>query len=415
MSKHVEEELSDPALARLFAEARRKFEARGGPTGRIAISALRPDEAAAIDAWWKRSARRRPRRGTDFPCSLQDLDVSLSAMFGLTLEQVLETVGSPLRLRPQERDVEEQRRGAFWSAALADPLCEREAAVLSWVRRLRSTGALGRTPFATERGEALMISLRVGAMLPREPTIERSTFANETLGDPHGLDESTEAGRLLTQQLAARISVPAGTLTAGDRRALLRRFGVLCDPASATVLTLGLAPTGDSALERAVRLLNGSHVVLTLGQLVAMPPRFAPALRVRLCENPAVVLRAESQLGASAGPLICTGGWPGSAACALLDSLAAAGARFEHHGDFDWEGLAIARWLGDRYDVRPWRFGASDYHSIVQGTRTTLPALRPPRHSQPAGDPLTAALLEHGVAASEEATLDELMSDLAEG
>jgi uncharacterized protein (TIGR02679 family) len=252
-------------------------------------------------------------------------------------------------------------------------------------------------------------------MLPREPTIERSTFANETLGDPHGLDESTEAGRLLTQQLAARVSVPAGTLTAGDRRALLRRFGVLSDPASATVLTLGLAPTGDSALERAVRLLSGSHVVLTLGQLVAMPPRFAPALRVRLCENPAVVLRAESQLGANAGPLICTGGWPGSAACALLDSLAAARARFEHHGDFDWEGLAIARWLGDRYDVRPWRFGASDYRSIVQGTRTTLPALRPPRHSQPAGDPLTAALLEHGVAASEEATLDELMSDLAEG
>jgi hypothetical protein len=36
----------------------------------------------------------------------------------------------------------------------------------------------------------------------------------------------------------------------------------VCDPASATVLTLGLHPIGESALEQPLRLLVGGHVVL---------------------------------------------------------------------------------------------------------------------------------------------------------
>lgn len=414
MTRTVEEDLNDPGLARLLSEARSKFEARGRPTGSIFLAALSAGEAAAIDAVWRRSGRRRPRRGLDFPCSLRDLDASLIETFGLTLEEVLRRVGGPLRLRPQERDDRQRRVAAFWDQALAHPLCERAVDVRSWVQRLQRTGALGRTPFATPRGEALTASLRLGATLPREPSIERSTFANEMLGDPHALDDGTAVGSLLIQQLAAREGLQAGRLTAGGRRALLRSYGVLCDPASATVLTLGLAPIGDSPLEQAVRLLAGSHVVLTLGQLAATAPKFPPGLLVRLCENPAVVLRAESQLGARTKPLVCTGGWPGSAVCALLDALKLAGARFEHHGDFDWEGLAIAEWMRDRYDAQPWRFGAADYRAGIDSAAAALPKLRSPRHRQRSDDALAAALGAHGVAVSEEAMLDDLVSDLAE-
>jgi uncharacterized protein (TIGR02679 family) len=184
----------------------------------------------------------------------------------------------------------------------------------------------------------LIAALDVAVTLPREPVIELSTLATELLGDPHALDDGTSAGDRLVALLSAR-DVSAGVrLAGGERRALLGRFGVLCDPASATVLTLGLRPVGDSPLEQARRVLSGSHVVVTLGQLMRSRPRFERGILVRLCENPAVVLRAEDRLGAGSAPVVCTGGWPGSAVCALLDQLRDRGAKFEHHGDFDWEG-----------------------------------------------------------------------------
>ena len=156
-------------------------------------------------------------------------------------------------------------------------------------------------------------------------------------------------------------------------------------------------------------------MVLTLGQLAATPPTFAPGLLVRLCENPAVVVRAESDLGARASPLVCIGGWSGSAVCALLDAFKLAGARFEHHGDFDWEGLAIARWLRERYGAQPWRYGAAEYQAAIRSLGTALPPLRTVRHSQPVGDTLTDAMFANGVVVSEEAVLDDLVSDLASG
>ena len=201
-------------------------------------------------------------------------------------------------------------------------------------------------------------------------------------------------------------------MTAGERRSLFQRFGVLCDPASATVLTLGLHPIGESSLEQALRLLVGGHVVLTLGQLSRVRLCFAPGLRIRLCENPAVVLRAEDRLGVAAGPLICTGGWPGSAVCAVLDVLRDAGSTFEHHGDFDWEGLAIHSWLRQRYDVRAWRFDAVAYREAVASTSPPGVILKDPRHRHAPDDPLVAELKRQHIAVPEEAVLDQLVADL---
>jgi len=411
MTRTVEEDLRNPGLVRLLATAREKFEAVGGPRGRVRLETLQPHEAEAIDAIWKRSARRRPRRGQPFSCTLRDLEHSLLAMFGLTLEETLCRTGGPLRLRPQERADQAARLAAFWEAALAHDLCLREPRVRTWVEGLRGSGALGGSPFATDRGRSLAISLDIGATFPREPAIERSTLANEILGDPHGLDDGSLAGQRLIAQLAAREGLAGTRLTAGERRALLGRFGVVSDPASATVLVLGLRPVGDSPLEQALRLLAGGHVVVTLGQLARMPVRFERDLLVRLCENPAVVLRAEDRLGATCGPLVCTGGWPGSAVCALLDALREAGARFVHHGDFDWEGVAIGRWLRERYGARSWRFDAAAYRTAVAAAEARLPPLKASRHACD-DDDLAVELRRCGVAVSEEAVLDELVLDL---
>lgn len=412
MTRTVSDDLADPGLARLLAAAREKLEARGGISGVVTLTALASHEAAAIDAVWRRSARRRPRRGRPFRVPLRDLDVSVQETFGLTLEEALRLTGGALRLRPQERADRRERAEAFWRIALDHELCAREPAVGEWVVRLRRTARFGVTPWANGRGEALRAILDLGAGLPRRPAIERGTLATEVLGDPHALD-GVPLGSLLESQLAAREGLDGMRLTAGERRALLARFGVLCDPASATVLTLGLQPVADNPLGRALRLMEGTHFLLTLGQLERMPLRFPRGLVVRLCENPAVVVRAESRLGPACGPIVCTGGWPGSAVCALLDTLRGAEAQIVHHGDFDWQGLAIARWLHERYDVLPWRFDAAAYHAAVDAARAPLPPLRKPPNGAPREDPLTAALLDRGVIVSEEATLDHLVSDLA--
>jgi uncharacterized protein (TIGR02679 family) len=62
---------------------------------------------------------------------------------------------------------------------------------------------------------------------------------------------------------------------------------------------------------------------------------------VRICENPVVVAAAADELGARCQPLVCVGGQPSAAGWRLLELLAAGGAEFGHHGDFDWGGVRI--------------------------------------------------------------------------
>ena len=63
---------------------------------------------------------------------------------------------------------------------------------------------------------------------------------------------------------------------------------------------------------------------------------------VRICENPVVIAAAADELGSRCPPLVCVGGQPSAAGWRLLDLLAAGGAEFRYHGDFDWGGIRIA-------------------------------------------------------------------------
>jgi uncharacterized protein (TIGR02679 family) len=262
-------------------------------------------------------------------------------------------------------------------------------------RRGRAAGAhRSRHPALAER------ALRIVGALPAAEAVQRTVLAAELVGgDPHGLDTDTPLHRLTVALLAAA----AGLDEAAPTREVWAAWNVLVDPVSSTVAALNLPPHGDGRMAQLLRLLRGSHVVLTHGQLAAGPLRWPPGLECFTCENPSVLVAAERALGPTCPPLICTGGRPSDAVRLLLSSLHRAGARIRHHGDFDAAGVQILRDLEARYGAVPWRFDATSLRDAL--TRLGRRGPEPDRTLEDAVDDLAA-----GVA--EELVLDDLLGDL---
>ncbi|WP_275298641.1 DUF2399 domain-containing protein [Streptomyces sp. 769] len=129
-------------------------------------------------------------------------------------------------------------------------------------------------------------------------------------------------------------------------------------------------------------------------------------------ENPSVLALALRRFGPSFPPLVCTSGWPNSAAIQLLRLLADHDAALRYHGDFDGEGIRIAAYVLDKTPARPWRMTAADYRAAAART----PHGPPPGRLTPAPwDPeLTTAMAQHGIAVVEELIADVLLEDLTD-
>jgi uncharacterized protein (TIGR02679 family) len=414
MRPEVRVAVRDPTLAEVMSKVRARYEANGAARGVARLEILRADESRALDRLWPASARRRPRAGRAFDLDLARWDAHLRAELGIDLREALELVGGALDPRPQRLSRLKQRKDAFWSDVRRHPLCLREPSVLVWIDRLRDTGrSLGAQPWESDAERRLDGALTVGYELPRHPPVERSALAAELLnGDAHALDDDQPVARLLIGQLAVRAGLTATPRSAAEVRVLWQRFGVLCDSASATVLALNLAPVPSTPLARAIGLMHGQHVALTLGQLQRTALRFAGCAEAFLCENPTVLLRIESELGASAPPLVCTGGWPNGAVCTLLDQLRSSSVALRHHGDFDWAGLGIFAWLRRHYGVTSWCFDRPSYEAAVRVRGNRLAPLEVERAKLPADDILGAALADRGCAVPEELVLSNLVEDL---
>ncbi|WP_250285847.1 DUF2399 domain-containing protein, partial [Frankia sp. CiP1_Cm_nod2] len=133
---------------------------------------------------------------------------------------------------------------------------------------------------------------------------------------------------------------------------------------------------------------------------------------VWMCENPIVLASAADALGGDCPPLVCVNGQPSAAVLRLLDLLAAEGARFAYHGDFDWGGIHIGNGLLERVPWRPWRFDTQAYRAtLARVTGGELAGRRPVEASWDAE--LRPALQHHGVRVDEELVLPDLIADLA--
>lgn len=413
--------LGGEPTAWLLQRVRDRLEAGRPLTGIVTLADATGEQRRAVE----RLTGRPPRSGTSLSVSLPEMDRVLresGAVPGGLAEAVALLTG-PLRDRNRDRsDI-----ASAWTAAFAplDDAVAGRTELASWRGWLDATGVVRR--LAPSPDVALVLLDQVAAVLRRLPSrdIPIGRLAVECCGDAHALDDGRPAGTLALSAVRALAGLPvADGLSADSRRALWAAVGVHLDDLSSLVLCLGLPGETRTPLGRALALHRetGQPAVLTLRQLRGHDAAL-PAGLVRLCENPVVIAAAADELGRRCPPLVCVGGQPSAAVGRLLDLLAAAGAEFRYHGDFDWGGIRIASAVRQRVSQgtshwRPWRYDAEAYEAAVAAMLGVHAAERLPRLAgEPVATPwdpeLAVVMARRDVRAEEELSLDALLADLA--
>lgn len=385
----------DATLERTLLAARDKRERIGaGRDGTLTLARLGAEEALALDGLL--TPRKPILAGQTRRIPLSQLEAALRAG-GVEPRVAYERVGGrPLRDLPAERAAAKLTQSQFRTWLTEHPVAIARPAVAAWLQDAARQGQVhaGMRPMIEQ-------ALWIVAALPSAEPIQRAVLAARVLdADPHGLDVDTPLHRLTVSLLAAAAGLDRGS----SARAIWSAWNVLVDPVSSNVavLNLPLSVRGDAG--KLPRMIRGSHMILTYGQLSASDLRWPPGATCFSCENPSVLIAAEQALGGDCPPLICTGGRPSDAVRLLFCSARAAGASIRHHGDYDSAGVQILRDLEARHGATAWQF---DLPSMCTALRR-LGRIAP--HPPP-------ATLEDGVRAldrglPEELVIDELLDDL---
>ncbi|MBS2546271.1 TIGR02679 family protein [Catenulispora sp. NL8] len=398
--------------------------------GTVALADPDPGQRRAAE----RLLGRAPGHGRSLTIRLRDVDAVLkeSEMSPNGLRAAIHVLRGPITVRHEA----EAASSRAWESA-HEPLAgltEHRPDLAPWLDRVRTSGLLKRQADGASAGSALAAqAARVLSVLPH-PGIVRPVLAARTAGDAHALDD----GRPLTALVLSAIRALAGlsatdTADAEGRRAAWAAVGVAPDDLSSRVLVLNVPPPPgeDGTLARLLTAAAnaGEPLVLTLRMLDSWsdPPADDPPHRigdlagvtVSVCENPAVVAAAATELGPSCPPLICLEGTPSVAANRLLRQVATRCANVRYHGDFDWGGVRIAAGVFDLVDrtgssAVPWRYDSVAYlRAVARGLGTPLSSSR--ARDTPWDPELRRHLQAHAVRVEEEQVIDVLLADLAHG
>ncbi|MER7540559.1 TIGR02679 family protein [Streptomyces sp. NPDC097704] len=343
------------------------------------------------------------------------LEEAVTELSGRTVREVVTALVGPLGDRARDRRRQEDERTELWSWLADHDTVRAQPALADWAASCRAAGLVGGSAQRTRT--LLDDALKVLAELPgrAEPL---PVFAARVLnGHTHALDDGTPLSTLVLRALATLYDTTPPQ-SAAERRALWTRAGVADDDLSSTVLAAGLRPAGGGLLARMARLCAeaGQATSLTLAHIrnpgdLTLSAAATPVIHI--VENPSILALALHRFGPDCPPLVCTSGWPNSAAIQLLRLLVDRGAALRYHGDFDGEGIRIAAYVLDKTAAQPWRMTAGDYRAAV-----TLNPLGPGVGritGAPWDDTLTEAMAAHGTAVAEELVADVLLEDLAHG
>ena len=418
--------LGGEPLAWLVGRARERLESGRPLSGTVTLTGASAEQRQAVE----RLTGRPARSGVSLSVSLPGVDRILresGAAAGGLAEAVTRLTG-PVRDRGRDR----ADTAAGWAAAFApldDAVAGRAelAELAAWRGWLDATGVVRRLAPAPAAARPLLGQVAAVLRELPSPGMPIGRLAAECCGDAHALDEGRPAGTLALSAARALAGLPfAAGAGADSRRDAWAAVGIHCDDLSSLVLCHGLAGDSRSGLGRMLSLQReaGQPAVLTLRQLRCHDEPLRVAGPVRVCENPVVVASAADEFGGGCQPLVCVGGQPSAAVWRLLDLLAAGGAEFRYHGDFDWGGIRIAeavrtRITGAGARWQSWHYDATAYEALAAGLAASgTPASLPPLPGEPVAtswDPaLAAAMARRGVRIEEELHLDILLEDLAE-
>jgi uncharacterized protein (TIGR02679 family) len=418
---HVDHErltrlLGDPALAWVLDRVRRRIELGQPVDGTIARRSATVAERDVV----ARLFGRPPRAARGLSVQLGELDALLrrSGVHSGGLAEAVITLTGPVTIRADAAG-DDARRWAAASARIEAAGAGRPK-LAEWIDRVQATGVVKRLAGGSpDRARELFDAVvSVVAALPASRGESLSAFAARVTGRAHALDDGSPLGTLAlgaARSLAGLEPPGPGESLAEARREAWAAVGVLCDELSSAVLTLAL-PGDASATGRVLTAAGagGEPVWLTLRQLVRTPPQwqFVGLGCVLVVENPSVVALAADALGAHETPIVCTNGQPRAAAMVLLRSLAVAGVRLLHHGDFDWGGLTIGNLLHRRLPVEPCQFDRDAYLRAVAAHPHAAPLTGSPTGAS--WDPTLAdAMRSAGRRIEEELVADELLGELA--
>ncbi|GGT06507.1 TIGR02679 family protein [Streptomyces griseoviridis] len=345
---------------------------------------------------------------------LTRLEDAVTEVSGRTVREVVTELVGPLGDRAGERRRQKEERAELWTWLAVHETVRAQPVLSDWAATCRAAGVVAGS--AEHTRTLLTDALKVLAELPGQAEPLPVFAARVLSGRAHALDDGTPLSALVLRALATVYdTVPPQS--AAERRALWTRAGVADDELSATVLVGGLRPVGDGLLARLTTACTeaGQATSLTLAH-VRYPGEFtlseAPVPVVHVVENPSILALALRRFGPCCPPLVCTSGWPNSAAIQLLRLLADHGAALRYHGDFDGEGIRIAAYVLDKTSARPWRMTAAEYRAAVA---------RNPRGPQPGRITeapwdleLAEVMAEHDTAVVEELVAEVLLKDLAD-
>jgi uncharacterized protein (TIGR02679 family) len=404
--------LGGESVAWLVRRARDRLEAGRPLTGTVTLPGATPEQRRAVE----RLTGRAARSGASLSVSLAEVDGILRASGAAPggLAEAVTRLTGPLR----DRDRERTDLAVAWGAAFAalDAAAEGRDELARWRAWLDATGVVRR--LAAGPREARLLLVQVAAVLRRLPSpgIPIGRLAAECCGDAHALDDGRPAGTLVLSAVRALGGLPFAAEHGADfRRSTWATVGVRLDELSSLVLCLGLPGDARTALGRTLSACReaGQPAVLTLRQLRCHDEPLR-AGQVRICENPVVVAAAADELAARCPPLVCVGGQPSAAGWRLLELLAAGGAEFDYHGDFDWGGIRIAHGVRQRVNWRPWRYDHLAYESALSAANplTPLAGLTGEPAATPWDPELAEVMRARNVRIEEELSLDALLRDL---
>jgi uncharacterized protein (TIGR02679 family) len=376
-------------LSRLLVKLREKYIEVGRVGGQVFLEDATLNERREIASFLARS----PFADTDLRVKLVDVEKALMHSFNCTLPELLTAFfpDRPLVTNQAKRAAHALHQADFRTTLLSIASALPEGSQgKHWLQQGQHGQEWIFSRFknspAEEQERQLKLVRYIASVLdilPKPDAPERlALFAQRTSGDPHALDPGRAAGRLLLLALSDLANgreegSSSFTKSPQDRAQALRLYntsGLLVDTISSSVAAFNLAGAmyHNGTPDPLLRAAGKRVLLLPMRQLLEWKRLVPASPTIYVFENPQVFEEIIAALGsATALPtLVCTSGWPSTAALTLLDRLLEESPVncLRYSGDFDLKGLQIAAYLGARYPGRchPWRFDTASYELALK-------------------------------------------------